>query len=217
MAVRSEYGPTLVELAAPRWRTLPRGARIAAAALAAVVLAGAVAVVAGGGSGRTAIVVRRPFAFNLAVVGGLHRVTPQAGEALRLVSGADRPDEQSYVVRPLHLPPYHGDVSAGFLIATARMADDMARADPAFTYRGEGRIRVNDLPGYQILYTTHRNGVTAYGRRVLLVPDQPGARDGADLTLVADRSTAVPNITAVGNNGLLKTPLRSFRFGTEAP
>jgi hypothetical protein len=144
-------------------------------------------------------------------------VAAHPGELLRLESDASRPDRQSYVVRELHMPPYQGDVSSGFLIASARMAEQMAAADPNFVYRGEGRARINDLPGYQLLFNTKRGGKTVFGRRVLLVPDEPGARDGADLLLMAGYSKAIPNVDAVGNNGLLKTPLRSFRFGTERP
>jgi hypothetical protein len=217
-AVRPEYGPSLAELAGPRWREQPPAVRRGLVALALVLLAVfAFLALRGGGDDRRAIVVREPFAFNLLALPGMHRVAPGPGEALRLRSAPGRADEQTYVVRPLRLPPYRGDVSTGFLIATARMAETMEAADPHFVYRGEGRARVNDLPGYQLLYTTRRNGVTAYGRRVLLVPDEPGARDGAEITMLADRSPAVPNVDAVGNNGLLKTPLRSFRFGTERP
>lgn len=217
-AVRPEYGPSLVTLAGPRWRALtPNARRALVAAAVAVVLLGALLVLRGGGDDRTPVVVREPLAFNLLRPAGLQRVDPQPGEILRLVSDPGRKDQQTYVVRPLRLPPYRGDVSAGFLVATARMAERMAAADPHFVLRGEGRARVNDLPGYQLVYVTKRDGVTAYGRRVLLVADEPGARDGADITLLADRSAAVPNVDAVGNNGLLKTPLRSFRFGTERP
>lgn len=217
-AVRPEYGPTLPQLAGPRWRALPRGARRGlVGAAAVVVLLLAVVALRGGDDGRTPIVVREPLAFNLLTVPGLERVAAQPGEALRLESTAARKDRQRYVVRPLRLPAYRGDSSAGFLAATATMAEQMRRADPELVYRGEGRARVNDNPGYQIVYVTRRDGRTVYGRRILLVPDEPGARDGADITLEAERSPAVPNVDAVGNNGLLKTPLRSFRFGTERP
>lgn len=217
-AVRPEYGPSLVTLAGPRWRALARGPRIALSAVAAlIVIALAVVAVRGSEDGRTAIVIREPFAFNLLADPGLHRVAPRPGEALRLQSGRERADLQTFTVRPLHLPPYHGDSSAGFLVATANTAEDMRRADPSFVYRGEGRVRVNGLPGYQLLFVTRRAGRTVYGRRVLLVPDDPGARDGADILMLADRSTGVPNVDTIGNNGLLKTPLRSFRFGTERP
>jgi hypothetical protein len=217
-AVRPEYGPSLAALAGPRWRALPPRTRLAIAALAALVVVALLAfAVRGSTDDRRPIVVRGPIAFNLLAGPGLERVAAHPGELLRLESDGSRRDRQTYVVRPLRLPAYRGDLSAGFLAATATTTQEMGRADPAFVYRGEGRARVNDLPGYQLLYVTSRDGRTVYGRRVLLVPDEPGARSGVVITLEADRSPAVPNVDAVGNNGLLKTPLRSFRFGTERP
>ncbi len=216
--VRPEYGPTLGELLAPRWRRLKTWQqRVLAVAGALVVLLAGLAVLRGEGDDRTAVVVREPFAFNLVYPAGLERVDPHRGEILRLQSEASRPDQQSMAVRALHMPPYRGDVSSGFLVATARMAEQMAAGDPNFVYRGEGRARINDLPGYQLLFATRRDGKAVLGRRVLLVPDEPGARDGADILLLSDFSKVIPNVDAVGNNGLLKTPLRSFRFGTERP
>ncbi len=161
--------------------------------------------------------MREPITFNLIHTSGLARVAPHAGEILRLQSAAGRADQESFVVQPLRLAPYRGDVSAGFLVASAGMIEQLRSQDPSFVYRGEGRTRVNRLPGYQILFATKRDGKTVLGRRVMLVPDEPGAREGVDILLRSDISAAVPNVDAVGNNGLLKTPLRSFRFGTERP
>jgi hypothetical protein len=217
-SVRPEFGPTLGELLAPRWRALARWQRTAlTAAGAVIVLLAAIVVVRGSEDNLKTIVVHDPIAFNLVRTAGIERVTPHSGEILRLETAPGRPDEQSFTVRTLRLPPYHGDVSAGFLIASARMAAQMAAADPSFVYRGEGRTRVNQLPGYQLLFATKRDGKTVFGRRVLLVPDDPGARDGVDILLLSPFSLAIPNVDAVGNNGVLKTPLRSLRFGTERP
>jgi hypothetical protein len=217
-AVRPEFGPTLAEELAPHWRRLARWQQRTLQVAAALVVLVAVALAArGGDKGREAIIVRKPLAFNLLRTPGIHREAPQAGELLRLETDPGRADQQSFVVRPLRLPPYRGDLSAGFLIASAQMADRMHAQDPSFVYRGEGRARINQLPGYQLLYATKRGGRTVFGRRVLLVPDDPGAREGVDIVLESTFSKAVPNVDAVGNNGLLKTPLRSFRFGTERP
>jgi hypothetical protein len=91
---------------------------------------------------------------------------------------------------------------------------------PGFVLRSEGRARINTSPGYQIVYQVQIGGHTGYGRRVLLVPDpgtEPHPRVAADLDLRSTRSPAIPNADAIGNNGVLKTPLRSFRFGTARP
>jgi hypothetical protein len=42
-------------------------------------------------------------------------------------------------------------------------------------------------------------------------------RDGVRLDLVASPGSGVSNPSDVGAVGQLKLPLRSFRFGTEAP
>ena len=56
------------------------------------------------------------------------------------------------------------------------------------------------------------------GKRVLLVavPDPP-PRSGLDITMLAQRSPAIPRADAVAANGALKTPYRSLRFGTDRP
>jgi hypothetical protein len=214
--VRPEYGPTLGELAAPRWRALSRGARLALAAVAAVVVVAIAALALGGGNGGLQDFVRsKPFPFSFGHAAALHVVAPHPGEVARLETSTDRPDHQLFIVRGLTLPPYRGDVSAALLAATSPMLQDMRAQDPNFVYRGEGRVRVNNLPGYQLVFTTKRNGTTVYGKRVLLVGTDPGARKGVDLVLLADRSPAVPNVASVGNNGLLKAPLRSFRLSTD--
>ena len=77
-------------------------------------------------------------------------------------------------------------------------------------WRGDGKARVNEATGYQILYQARIGGRTTYGRRVLVVPDvenAPPPRAGMDLDLRAARSPAVPNVDAVGRNGALKLPL----------
>ena len=102
-------------------------------------------------------------------------------------------------------------------IYSTGLADAMAPRYPGFAVRYEGRTRVNDTPGYELVFQYRRDGRIAYGRRVLLFPEQPGVRDGADVLLLEDRSQAVPRADAIGRNGALKTPLRSFRFGTDRP
>ena len=46
--------------------------------------------------------------------------------------------------------------------------------------RGEGKTRVNTVPGYEVLYTATVDGREMYGRDVLLLPERPGAREGVD-------------------------------------
>jgi hypothetical protein len=219
--VRPEYGPTLPELLAPRLRALGRRGRLVVGA-GAVLLAAAVVTVLllRGGDGRRGIVVERPVAFNLLVPASLHRIAPQRGEALRLRTASGAADPQSLSVRPLRLARYRGDVSATLALLSVRLIDEMRRQVPGFVWRGDGRARINDAPGYQIVYQATIAGRTTYGRRVLLFPDAgdgPPVREGLDVDARAARSQAVPRVDDVGRNGALKLPLTSLRFGRERP
>ena len=220
--VRPEFGPTLPELVAPRLRTLSRGVQVAllAGAVLAVVLAVAAVSALRDSDGRRTLVVRGPTAFNLLQPASLERVAPRGEEVLRLQTPSGAASPQRFTARPLRLAPYRGDVSAALMILSSRLIDDMRGTVPGFVWRGDGKARVNEATGYQILYQAKIGGRTTYGRRVLVVPDvedAPPPRAGMDLDLRYARSPAVPNIDSVGRNGALKLPLTSFRFGTERP
>jgi hypothetical protein len=216
--VRPEFGPTLPDLLGPRVRALPRVAQLALAlAAAAVVAVVAWLTLVRPGQGLESVVVRGPVTFNLVYsADGLQRTPPPAGELLRLRTRSGPPS--SMTVRALRLPPYRGDVTAALTLLSAGMIDRMRDQYPGFVYRSEGRANVNDQPGYQIVFQTRIAGHTTYGKRVLLVPaPDPPPRVAADITLLSQRSVAVPKADAVGANGVLKTPLRSLTFGTSQP
>jgi hypothetical protein len=148
------------------------------------------------------------------------RVTPRRGELLRLEQRRDGLFIQSFAVRDLRLPPYRGALS-GMLPAYAEAYKaGLARRLRGFTAScngcSEGKTRINDVPGYAITYRAKLGGRTLYGRDVLLFPDTAGVRDGVVLELLVTPASRVANPGAVGNGGLLKMPLRTFRFGTEA-
>jgi len=222
-AVRPEFGPSLPELVASRLR-LP-AARVRAVLLAGAALAVLLYVASG------LLGVRGPAALQDQVVGGvlpftlghsaaLRPVAPEQGEVLRLEGRAGAP-EQSYAAEPFVIPRHRGDVTAILGVLAARQADALARELPDFRYRGDGKARINELPGHLLVFQFRRDGRTVYGKRFLLAPlVEPGApapRRGMAVTLTAERSPAVPNADAVGDDSALKAPLRSFRFGTERP
>ncbi|MEA2247425.1 MAG: hypothetical protein QOH46_1954 [Solirubrobacteraceae bacterium] len=217
--VRPEFGPTLPALLGPRVRALPLAARIAGAVLGSVILVVlAVMLLGGGETGRTPVVVREPVAFNVLVAPPLERVAPRRTETLRLETGAGVAAPQSFAVRPLRVRAYRGDVTAVLMGMSSRIIDRMRATVPGFVARGDGRVSYNRQPGYEIVFQSQIGGRTAYGRRVMLMPnsDTP-PRDGVDITILAARSDAVPSVASVAANGALRTAVRSFRFGTERP
>jgi len=214
--VRQEFGPTLPELAGPRFRAWSRPAQLALVAAAVLVVAGlAWLFVTRTGGGPT--VVRGPITFNLSYAPPLHRTAPHAGELLRLQTRGET-SPQSYTVRLLRIPPYRGDSGAALGIVASHMTDRMAATIPGFVYRGEGKARVNTTPGYQISYQGNIGGRLTYGRRLMLVaPSVAHPRVAAQVDVLAARSAAVPNADSVGGSGALKQAMRSFRFGTQGP
>jgi hypothetical protein len=220
MATRPEFGPSLPELLAPRLHLSPRALRVALLAFAVLL----VALFALRKVGQTAgglthdVLVTRPTPFTLGYRDGLERVAPGPGELLRLRTPAGSSAPQLFTVAPLALPAYRGDQAGVLPVVASRDVATLRRAFPTgFLYRGDGRTRINLIPGHQVLFQTRRDGRTTYGKRYFLLPDLPGARVGVVITLLSARSPALPTVASVGVNGLLKGPLRSFRFGTERP
>lgn len=207
--VRPGFGPTLPEVLAdqPRWvQLLARGAGVL---LVACVLWW---VLLGRASDVTRVVMSDPPAFNIGYAAPFVRVAPHPGERLRL-EGAG----QEFVVRPLRLPAYRG-LFSGFLPAYATVVGQrMQRTRPGLAIRGEGRVNINRVQGYELLYQAPgAKGQRRYGRRIMLLPTDT-AREGVELLLEADASPAVVNPESTGRTRPLKTALRSFRFGTETP
>lgn len=214
--VREEFGPTLPELVGRRLGVRTRTVWLALAAIGAVAVVVVAWLALRPDPNQSTVVVREPVSYNLIFPDALQRVAPRSGETLRLQSRSGPP--QSFVVHPLRLQPYKGDVSAALTFLSARLIDEMRAQYQDFVWRGDGRVNINKQPGYQIIFQAHVDGHTTYGRRVLLVakPDPP-PREGVDLTILAARAPSVPNLDSVGATGALKTAYRSFRFGTDRP
>lgn len=218
LAVKPEFRPTLPDLVGPRWRRLSRTARIVVVGVLAAFAGAILGAIVVGGHEDDPLVVRGPVAFNLIYDRRqLERTTPAPGDALLLRTKAGDPDPESFAVRPITIPAYRGDASGALPIVAARLIDEMRAADSSFVLRSEGRARINRQPGYQIQWQAERGGRTTYGRRTLLFPDEPGAREGADITILGARSGRLAKVDDVGSNGPTKLPYRSFRLGTERP
>lgn len=216
-AVQPRYGPSLPELLRPHVARLPRVWQRALAALALVAVGVIVwAIVAGSGDDRVHVVVHEPITFNFFHSGGLQEVKPRAGEILRLQTPASASTPQSFIVRPLRLPNYPGDVNAYLALRAATLIQEMRRSIPGFIWRGDGRVAINKQPGHQISFQALIGGRKAYGRRVLLVAGpNPPPHEGVDILMVVAGSAIVPSVDFVGANGQLKSPYRTFRFGTK--
>ena len=154
-----------------------------------------------------------PFSFSYK---GLYRTTPDPGGYVKVA--AHEPDgslKYSYAVEPLLLAPYSGNVSGELPVYASAYAKELARLDPHFVLRGEGKTRVNKVPGYQLLYTTTVQGHELFGRNVLLTPEKPGARRGVKIVMLTS-ATATSKVKApseVASTGVLLRPLKTFTFG----
>ncbi len=216
----SGYGPSLPALLGPRLRALPRAARRALALLLAlVVLAGAWALVAAGGAGgEKAYVAREPIEFNLRYPTVLDEVPARGEELVRFEQRrSDGLFVQSFAVQPLTLPGYAGSSGGILPVFAERYADGLRQQFAELEVVQEGKARINDVPGYGVVFRARDGERRLYGRHVMLLPDTAGARRGVVLKLLATPAAAIGQAEAVGAQGTLKTPLRSFRFGTEAP
>ena len=158
------------------------------------------------------IVRERPLAFNLRVPPGMQEIKPAAGEWAHL----ERNGQDSFIVEPLRLPAYRGDVGGILPVVAARELEALRERFPDLELVEEGKGRINQAAAYSLAFRASRNP-RLYGRLVLLPQPVPGARDGVKLLLLANPAAGAGKAGDVGVRGLLKTPYRSFRFGTESP
>jgi hypothetical protein len=213
-AVRPEYGPSLPEILPARWR------RVAAVAGGLAALAIAVLVLRPADDGID-VVRTTPVPFNFRYTADLPPVKPRAGELLRLEKSAGGKFIQSFAVRPLTLPAYRGDVVGVLPVLAAHEIDALRSRYASFELVEEGKARVNDAPGYQVVFRARLGSRRLYGRLILLpefLEDTPASpRRGVELLLEATPSAGVGRAEDVGVRGLNKRPFRTFRFGTEKP
>jgi hypothetical protein len=209
--VAPEHRPTLREELAP----LPAAARWSVLGVLVLLALALVIGLTGKSSSPNGkrIVRKAPIAFNLRVTSGMRQLTPAAGEWLHL----ERKGQDSMVVSPLHLPAYKGDVGGILPVVASRELDALRKRFPDLEPVEEGKARINQVAGYTLAFRVSRGSPRTYGRLTLLPQPTPGARDGVKLLLIANTLGGVGKASDVGTSGQLKTPYRSFRFGTEGP
>jgi hypothetical protein len=211
--IKAEYGPTLGRLLSPRWQAASPLTRGLVRVLLLAVLAGAVGAFLTLENAHYSRGGKVPFSFSYR---GIYRVPPAAGEWVRLERhGAGGVLEDSYAVRPLVLPPYHGSLSGELPLYAAGYIRELRRRDADFVLRGEGKTRVNTVPAYNVLYTTRIAGRTMFGRDVLLVAQRPGEREGVNIVMLTSptANSKVSSPLEVASEGVLLKPLKTLTLG----
>jgi hypothetical protein len=208
--VKPQYGPTMPQLV----RRLPLAGRAAVIALVALLIALAVVLTLRSRADETNVVVRGATTFNLTYGPQLERVSPPGALfALRRERGGLFLD--SYVVRPLVLPPYRGAAGGTLPVYSVAAMRQLRKRYGDVDLVLEGRTRINNAIGYQLVLRGKLGTRTLYVRELLLVPDDPeGARRGVIVELESTPAAGTPNAVGIGNAGPLKQAMRSFRFGT---
>jgi len=216
-SVKPQYGPTLPELLAPRWRAASVGIRSLVVAGLLVVIAAVISAVVIVHARTAAFVYRSPpVAFNFTYSRALRPVRPPNGADLRLEgrtsSGRLR---EWFQVDPLTLGSYSGEISGQLPVFATNYIAELARRTPGFRLKTETKARINLTAGYSVTYSGRIGGQLMYGRLVMLVPALTGLRQGVilDMGILPSASTD-PSPDQVGSVDVLEKPLRSFRFGT---
>jgi hypothetical protein len=215
--VKEQYAPSLPQLLAPRFDSLPRIVlRIIAAG--ALVLAAAVILLA--------LRLRDPVftypgppAFATTYSRAMTKEpTRPGGPILSLLQRSSAGLEASFQITALTLPRYGGQISGLLPIIASAMIARMAAHDPSFVPWSRGRTRINLVPGFSFSYQTTIAGRPYWGRDVLITPDISGDRRGILISMLTDPTpllnTATKPVTpdSVGSVGVLFEPLERLRF-----
>ncbi len=209
--IKAEYGPTLLQLLAPRSLAV----RIAAAVLAVALLVAAAMIALSTRADENAVVIRTPVTFNF-IYGPQWERIEQPGALAALRHERNGLFLDSYTVRELTLPPYRGAAGGMLPVYAEGYRRALARRYRGFELVGEGRARVNNAIGYALTFRARRGERRLYERHYLLVAEEPdGRRHGVVLEVESTAAAGTPNVAEIGNHGALKTPLRSFRFGED--
>jgi hypothetical protein len=210
-AVKPQYGPTLVQMLAPRSLAV----RAAAVVLGVLLLLAVLVIAVATRADETLVLEREPVTFNF-VYGPEFRRVALPGSVVALEHERAGLFLDAYVIRPLTLPPYRGAAGGTLPIYANGYIARLRRRYRGFEFVGEGRARINNGIGYQVTFRARRGARSLYGRHVLLVEEVPdGRRRGVVIELESTVAAGTPNAEAIGDHGALKTALRSFRFGED--
>lgn len=176
--------------------------RLAAAAAAAAVVVVVALVVLSGRDGDTVFRHEGDPAFTLLY--DEEQVVPveaEPGELLRM-RGARRELVTTLTVEPVRLPAYEGDAVGALPV----FADNYAR-ERELRLTTDTRARLGGAPGYELGYDG--------GATLIVVPDEPGARDGVVLTVTEEQPDERDRGGGQRVARAMRSALRSFEFGAE--
>lgn len=215
-AVLPEFRPTLTESLRARLGGVLTAVTLGIGAL--VLLAAAGFMLLRSDAEGTDVVQREgPVQFNFRYTDGLERIAPQGDELVHLEARRSDLFVQSFAVSPLRLPPYRGEVVGYLPLFAAREIDALRDRFAEFELVQDGKTRVNEAPGYSVLFRARLGRRRLYGRYIMLPAPGPGSRDGVRLALLATPAAGVSKAADVGVRGVIKRPYRTFRFGAERP
>ena len=210
-AVAEEFRPTLRDELAP---LPPRLRRAIAGGLGALVVVLAAAAFLVSRPNGVHVVQHRPVTWNLYHPGTLRQTPAPAGELLHLEHrGAHGRLVSLFVVEPLHLPAYRGNVGGLLPVMADREWAALRARIPGIVPLEEGKARDNNAAGYQLLFRVSRQP-QVWGRLVLLVKPGKRSRTGVRLLMLGTPRGGNTTYTDVGNTGELRDPYRTFMFGT---
>jgi hypothetical protein len=223
--LKPQYGPTLGQILAPRWRRASARARRLTVVAAAVIVGVAIGVVLTLESATVSGGARVPFSF---AYKGLTRTAPEAGELARVQRSSGGHLRDSFAVAPLRLPAYAGSVTGEFPLYASGYIHSLAARYPHFALVGQGPVRTSafgsweelppstiyyHVPTYTIAFTALVQGRPVYGRDVWLVPNRRGAREGVEIRMLGAAGAHAGSPLSLGTVGVLSRPLRTFNLG----
>lgn len=144
----------------------------------------------------------------------IRRVAPRPGELLRLRAHRGKLLTTT-TVRRLRLPPYRGDVAGLLPVFADARARELAKRYPGFDQTVDTRARVHTSPGYEIGFTFRSPKGYGEGTDLLVLPDEPGIRDGVVLSYRLTKATGRQPRRLRQAAKLMRSALRSFEFGAD--
>lgn len=219
-ATDTDYGPTLPELIRPQWR---RAGRWGKAIVLIVVLALTAGVVAYYQSRVDPVEVVNhrgggvpDFTFRYGA-DDVRRLEPRGRELVRLESGRNGVLSQRMVISPLDIDDRPGTISARLPLDAASFIERAAERYRGFRLVMEGRMRLNGIEAYQIVFTAQYQGPDRVERqlfgKIVLLPEMIERPErGLTIELLATTLSPISDPLAVGNRGVIKRPFRSLRY-----